>query len=510
MLFRTFAGALSVIESRAIFTVMDTRRFAVLLCAGLVIAGCESDPSESVASASASEADFSAFCAETVTASGNDRMTGLCPCLTDKVKEGADKEEITTVLKSSPQSMRQIMGDLSDATRNTIRGCMREAFAGGGRGGSPGAGRPSGGDSAMSASKGDSSSSASTGGDRERGSSTTASKPAASSQRGGGSRSGRGGGFQSRPVPVAVTLVERGRVDAFYATTTTLTSQEEAVVVARTQGVVEEIFSEEGDQVKRGAALAQLDTRKLELEVRRTRTNIESFERAFARSQQLLETNMISPEAHDQARYNLEREKASLALQIYDLAEATIRAPIDGVITKREIKLGNTLSPNSPAFEIKRVDAIEAILNVPEREVNKVQRGQLARVTVDALSSTEFDGIVDRVAPEIDANSGTFRVTVRMDNQKSLLRPGMFARVGIRYDSNENTLLLKREAVVTQKDESSVFVVRDGVATKQEVKLGYAMGSDIEILDGLVEGDEVVVTGQGGLRDGSSVRVVQL
>ena len=166
--------------------------------------------------------------------------------------------------------------------------------------------------------------------------------------------------------------------------------------------------------------------------------------------------------------------------------------------------------PNSPAFEIKRVDTIEAILNVPEREVNKVQRGQLARVTVDALSSTEFDGIVDRVAPEIDANSGTFRVTVRMDNQKSLLRPGMFARVGVRYDSNENTLLLKREAVVTQKDESSVFVVRDGVATKQEVKLGYAMGSDIEILDGLVEGDEVVVTGQGGLRDGSSVRVVKL
>ena len=132
MLFRTFAGALSVIESRAIFTVMDTRRFAVLLCAGLVIAGCESDPSESVASASASEADFSAFCSETVTASGNDRMAGLCPCLTDKVKEGADKEEITKVLKSSPQSMRQIMADLSEGTRNTIRGCMREAFAGGG------------------------------------------------------------------------------------------------------------------------------------------------------------------------------------------------------------------------------------------------------------------------------------------------------------------------------------------------------------------------------------------
>ncbi|MEM7366368.1 MAG: hypothetical protein AAF525_20330 [Pseudomonadota bacterium] len=177
MLFRIFAGALSVTESRVSVTVMATRRLAVLLCAGLVIAGCESDPTEGVASSSAPGADFSAFCTETVTASGNDRMAGLCPCLTDKVKEGADKEEITTVLKSSPQSMRQTMGGLSEATRNTVRGCMREAFAGGGRGGPPGAGRPSGGDSATSASRGDASSNAPTGGGRERGSSTAASSP---------------------------------------------------------------------------------------------------------------------------------------------------------------------------------------------------------------------------------------------------------------------------------------------------------------------------------------------
>tara|TARA_E500000331_G_scaffold120496_1_gene117625 strand:- start:4490 stop:6001 length:1512 start_codon:yes stop_codon:yes gene_type:complete len=503
MLFRIVADRFSPIGS--------IRRFSTILSlAGLIVlVSCESGQSETAAAAD--DADFSAACTETLTSVGNERMLGLCPCLADKVKEGADQAEITTALKSPPQSMRQTMGGLSESSRTAVRGCMREAFAGGGREGAPGTGRPVGGDSSANSTTGGPSEASS-----GRPASSTASggadtaKAGAGARRDGGSRGGRSGGFQSRPVPVAVTMVERGRVDAFYATTTTLTSQEEAVVVARTQGVVEEIFAEEGDRVQRGMPLAQLDTRKLELEVRRTRTNIESFERAFARSQQLLETNMISPEAHDQARYNLEREKASLALQMYDLEEATVRAPIDGVVTKREIKLGNTLSPNSPAFEIKRVESIEAVLNVPEREVNKVQKGQLARVTIDALSSTEFEGVVDRVAPEIDADSGTFRVTVRLGNEQGLLRPGMFARVGVRYDSNENTLLLKREAVVTQKDESSVFVVRDGVATKQEVKLGYAMGNDIEILDGLGEGDEVVVTGQGGLRDGSSVRVVQL
>ncbi len=316
--------------------------------------------------------------------------------------------------------------------------------------------------------------------------------------------------FQDRPVPVAIARVQRGRVDAFYATTASLTAEEEASTVARTQGVVESIYVEEGDVVQAGKPLAQLDTDRLELEVARTRTNIESYTRAHKRSQRLLETKMISPEAHDQALYNLEREKASLALQLYELAEATIRAPIDGVVTKRHIKLGNTLSPNSAAFEIKRADIIEAILNVPEREMAKIDRGQLAVVRVDALDDRSFDGVVERVAPEVDASSGTFRVTVALVNSDNVLKPGMFARVNVRYDSNEDTLLVAREAVVTQKDENSVFVVREGLAMRQSVTLGYAMGTDVEILTGLGEGDEVVITGQGGLRDGASVRVVSL
>jgi membrane fusion protein, multidrug efflux system len=316
--------------------------------------------------------------------------------------------------------------------------------------------------------------------------------------------------FRNRPVPVAVTEVQRGSVDAFYATTASLTAEEEASTVARTQGIVKEIYVEEGDAVEAGTALAQLDTDRLALEVARTRTNIESFERAFARAQQLNTTKMISPEAYDQALYNLEREKDTLALQLYELEEATIRAPIAGVVTLRHIKLGNSLSPNSPAFEIKQLDLIEAVLNVPEKELVKIAEGQMASVQIDALNDRTFEGMVKRVAPEIDPDSGTFRVTVRVMNEDSSLKPGMFARVNIRYDHHADTLLVAREAVVTQKDDSTVFVVRDGLATRQSVRLGYAMGSEVEILDGLGEGDQVVITGQGGLRDGASVRVVSL
>lgn len=327
---------------------------------------------------------------------------------------------------------------------------------------------------------------------------------------GGGDRAAMRRRFQNRPVPVAVSAVQRGRVDAYYNTTTSLTAEEEAVVVARTQGVVERIFVEEGDLVGAGDPLAQLDTRRLKLEVARTETNIRSLDRAFERSRQLMDTKMISPDAFDQARFELEREKATLALQQYELEEATVRAPIGGRITVRFIKVGNTLSPNNEAFEIKRADTIEAILNVPEKELAKMAVGQFARVRVDALEDEYFEGIVDRIAPEVDAQTGTFRVTVALTNERDLLKPGMFARVNVRYDSSDNALLVSREAVVIQKDERSVFVVRDGLATRQQVITGYSMDGNIEIKSGLTEGDEVVITGQGGLRDGASVRVVAM
>lgn len=316
---------------------------------------------------------------------------------------------------------------------------------------------------------------------------------------------------RDRPVPVAVAEVRLGSVEAFYSTTTSLTAEDEAVVVARTQGIVEVIFVEEGDRVTAGDQLAQLDTRRLTLEIERTRTNIRSLAQAFSRAEQLFTKKMISPDAFDEAKFALERERATLALQQYELEEATIRAPIDGVVTIRHIKLGNTLSPNNPAFEIKQLDALEAILNVPEKELAKLAEGQFVRVRVDALAGEVFEGAVERVAPEVDAQSGTFRVTVALGNGSGRLKPGMFVRVSIRYDTADDALLISRDAVVTEENENALFVVREGVAERQPVELGYTSGSDVEIRSGaLSKGDQVVVTGQRGLKDGAPVRIVQL
>ena len=313
---------------------------------------------------------------------------------------------------------------------------------------------------------------------------------------------------ESPAIPVAVAEVQRGIVEAFYAGSTNLTAAEEAVVVARTSGVVEALFAEEGDIVEAGEPLAQLETERLALELDRSRAQLERLQTGFERAERMFEARMISPNDYDDAKFAFAAEQTNLRLREFELKEATIRATIDGVVTRRHIKVGHTLNQSAPAFEMKRLDAIEAELNVPEREIGNIRPGQYARVRIDALPDERFDGEVGRVAPEIDPSSGTFRVTVTLANDERHLKPGMFARVDVRIDRRPDALLTPLDAVITRRDESSLFVVEGGAVERRSVVTGYVSDGNIEILSGVNEGEWVVTTGHEGLRDGARVQIV--
>ena len=330
----------------------------------------------------------------------------------------------------------------------------------------------------------------------------------AGGRRPGGDARGRVVGEETPPVPVNVAQVQRGTVEAYYESSSNLAAAEEAVVVARTQGVVEALYAEEGDAVQAGQALAQLETERLTLELARSRAQLDRLKTAYERAQRMFEARMISPNEHDDAKFAFEAEQTNLRLREYDLKEATIRATIDGVVTRRHIKVGHTLNQNAPAFEMKRLDSIEAQLNVPEREIQNIRPDQYARVHVDALAGARFDGAVARVAPEVDAGSGTFRVTVLLANDGARLKPGMFARVDVRIDERPDALLVPLEAVVTRRDDNSLFVVEGGVVERRAVDMGYVSDGNVEILNGVAAGEWVVTTGHGGLRNGARVAVV--
>lgn len=311
-------------------------------------------------------------------------------------------------------------------------------------------------------------------------------------------------------IPVEVAAVSIGPIEAAYNGTATIEAADEATVVAKTSGVVEEVLVEEGDRVAAGQPLASLETDRLKLEAERARATLNQSQQDFQRNQSLFKQKLISREIYDRSRFEMEAARAAYELAALTLREAVIRAPFDGVVSARHIKLGNMVQANSATFEVTQLDTLEAQIYVPERDIYKLGTEQPAVLRVDAWPDETFTGEVQRINPVVDPATGTVKVTVVLNDESGKLKPGMFGRVEIRYDRHDDAVLVARDAVLVEDAAESVFVVNaDGRALRRAIRTGYADDDHVEVLDGLAEGENVVTTGQTNLKDNALVEVVQ-
>ncbi|MEO1034721.1 MAG: efflux RND transporter periplasmic adaptor subunit [Pseudomonadota bacterium] len=310
------------------------------------------------------------------------------------------------------------------------------------------------------------------------------------------------------PVPVEITAARRGEIYAAYAATATLEAFEEATVVAKVEGEIAEILVEEGDRVQAGQALARLDGDRLRLQREQARANLAKAERDYRRNIELHEKGLIAAGAFEALKYDLDALKAAYDIAELEYSYAVIKAPIDGVVADRMIKTGNTIAVNTPTFHIANLTPLIADVFVPEREFGKLAAGQPVIASIDALGNDVFRGLVARISPLVDAETGTFKVTVEMDPADRALKPGMFTRLNIVFDTRDDALLIPRNAIVETELGDTVFVVRDGKAERHAIRTGFAWGQDVEVVDGVAAGDRVVTLGLSGLRDGADVDVI--
>lgn len=319
----------------------------------------------------------------------------------------------------------------------------------------------------------------------------------------GGERGERG----PQPVPVEVAAAETRRIAASYSGTANLEVPADAQVVAKTSGVLLRVLVEEGDQVRAGQVLAQIDPERPRLEAARQQAAMRRLQANFERSKELFERKLVSADAHDQLRYEYEAAKAAYGLARLELSYTAITAPISGVIAERMAKPGNLIPLNAPLYRIVDTSRLEAVLNVPEREMATMQAGLPIRMMVDALPGQVFEGVVDRISPVVDAQTGTFRV-VGVFRGQDRLKPGMFGRLSIVYDERASALTVPRIALAEGSGESAVFVVEEGKAVRRVLQLGYVNGDYAEVLSGIEPGEKVITRGRVAVRDGAPVEVL--
>ena len=307
------------------------------------------------------------------------------------------------------------------------------------------------------------------------------------------------------PLPVEVTSPTKADIFATYHTTTTITADAEAAVLARVGGELVEILVEEGDRVSQGQILARLDGDRLRLQMLQAKANLEKVSKEYERFVRLHEKGLVSASAYEGLKFDMNALEAAYELQRLDYEYTKIRAPISGVVSARDVKIGQNVGVNETTFRITDTSNLVAYLRISQTELEKFSVGHRGHVRVDAMPELSFGAQLIRISPTIDIRNGTFRATARINNEDGLLAPGMFGRFDIAYEQHVDALIIPAAAVVKEDNQTVVYVVEDGAAVRRIIETGIQSGDNIEILNGLDEDEQIVVTGQGSLRDGSRV-----
>jgi membrane fusion protein (multidrug efflux system) len=313
---------------------------------------------------------------------------------------------------------------------------------------------------------------------------------------------------EAPPIPVEISKPTRGDIYAVYTGTAPIEAFSEADVIGKVGGEVREILVEEGDIVSKGQILARLDGDRLRLELSESEARLRKLQRDYERNIDLSEKGLISTGDFEKIKFETEAQQASFNLAKLELDYTNIQAPIDGVISERFIKLGNTISVNDPVFRVTSFDPLVAYLHVPEREYRNIEIGQTVGIDVDALEGPPVEATVTRVSPIVDPETGTFKISIEIYDEQRRIKPGMFGRISVVYDKHANVLQVPRSAIVEEVGQSSVFVVENDIAVRKYVETGYNDEGMVEISSGLTDDASVVIVGQIGLKPDASVTVI--
>lgn len=330
-------------------------------------------------------------------------------------------------------------------------------------------------------------------------------------------------------VPVEVTKPHRGDIADFYETFSRIEAESSVDVASEGTGRCTRIYKEEGDSVKQGEILAQLDPKEAEANLRQSEVQVRQQKAEYERARAALQAGLIAPADYDAAKFAYEQGLSSVELQRVQLAKLTIKAPITGIVQSRMIQKGQLISSGSPVYRIVDPSTYKLVINPPERDLSKLREGQKALVTIDALEGKSFDAVVSRVNPMVDSMSGTIKVTLSFaDETVGELLEAALARIRLVVETRENALLLPKDAVIEENTRHFVFVVGpkkefeleegeeappepsmepDGTATRVDVTLGLDNSQFVEITDGLDGSESVVTLGQYNLKDGTEIHI---
>ncbi len=302
---------------------------------------------------------------------------------------------------------------------------------------------------------------------------------------------------------VRVAEINKQKVELDVAYTCLLEPKTRNNIMAQNGGRLMKLFVEVGSKVAKGQVLARLD----ETVLKQANIRLGDAKRNFDRLDELYKLGAIAKVQWEQAKSNYD-----IALEQHKnlAANTLLRSPITGIVTAKNYDEGDLTSPQRPVLVVEHLSEIKAVINVSEQYFSFLQKGLRAKVEVDALVGEAFDAKISKVYPTIDPRTHTVKVELLITNKGNKLRTGMFARLNLHL-GNREVLLVPDVAVhkVLGSGSRYVYLYQKAVdgfrAVYQEVKLGELFGSDYVALEGLTQGQKVVVSASNQITDGTEL-----
>ncbi|HEY0789306.1 MAG TPA: efflux RND transporter periplasmic adaptor subunit [Thermoanaerobaculia bacterium] len=324
-------------------------------------------------------------------------------------------------------------------------------------------------------------------------------------------KAGKGGKEEKNgkaPVPVSVASIALAPISSYITATANLVAENEVKVLSEAEGRVASLLVEEGEFVRKGSPLVQLVRGDAEMSEAKARVRFGNARVAWERAKGMFDKGLTSQGDYDKIVMEKDVAQQELAEAQWRLSKTTVRAPFDGVIAVRTVSEGQHVRPGDSLFTITDFDPLVARIYLPERDVIGLEIDRPVRLTLRATEQVRFEGRIRQISPVVDTATGTVKVTVEAVRPPESVRPGAFVAVDIVRNTRPSATVLPREAVLRELQASHVFVAEKGVAKKRSVTLGIEEGDRVEVLSGVRAGEQVIVAGQGGLKDGSPIKIL--
>lgn len=308
-------------------------------------------------------------------------------------------------------------------------------------------------------------------------------------------------------IPVEVTVVKKTSIDREIELVGNLLAWREANLGAQTTARVRKIYVDAGSRVNEGDLLFEMDDTQLA----QAKIQYQVAKDNYDRLKPLYENGSISQSQFDQVKAAYETAEKTYQLL---LTNTQFRAPFRGVVTAKRLNDGEVflLAPGGAGaptiVSMMQINPLKLILNVSENNLKDVKLNQAVEIKSDIFPNEVYKGNISRINPAVNPASRTFEVEVRIPNPNEKLKPGMYVRAKILLGKSEG-IIVNRSAALKQLGSTAYygFVVKDNVAKRVELTLGKEFDSQVEITNGLNEGEYLVTRGQGLLKDGSKVEI---